>query len=367
MPIIYDNILRPVFFWFDAEDTHHFFVWVGENLSRFGLTRIATRLACRPVHDPILNTELAGIKLEHPLGVAAGFDKEGRMVPILYEVGFAYAEIGSVTGRPSPGNQRPRMWRLIQDRALVVNYGLLSSGMEAAAERFKSDRDRGRWPMPVGISVAKANVPGLGGEAGLKDLIMAFQTLQPFADYMAVNVSCPNTADIVQYCQDPVIYREVLARLDELHPSKPIFFKISPDVSEARLLEIMSDTDKYPWAKGFVLTNLTHNRTGLKSKNLAQAKSGGVSGPHLKTMADQILKTAYQNGRHRFQFVGCGGIDSVEDAYRKIRLGASTLQLVTSLIYNGPLWPSRLMRGLAERLRQDGFTSVKEAVGVDVK
>jgi dihydroorotate dehydrogenase len=365
MPFIYDRILKPTFFAFDAEDTHHFFVWVGENLGRYGITRWATRVACRPVADPVLETELAGFKLKHPLGVGAGFDKEGRMVPILKEVGFAYAELGSVTGRVSPGNQRPRMWRLIEDRALVVNYGLLSSGMEAAAVRFKSYRDRGRWKMPVGISVAKANVPGLGGEAGLDDLMAAFTKLQPFADYMTVNVSCPNTADGVQYCKDPPIYREVLARLDALQPTKPVFFKMTPDVSEARLLEILSDTDRYPWAKGFILTNLTHDRTGLRSKNLAQAKSGAVSGPQLKTLADQALKIAYQNGKHRYQFIGCGGIDSVDDAYRKIRLGATTLQIVTSLIYNGPLWPSRLMRGLAERLRRDGFKSVKDAVGVD--
>lgn len=365
--MIYDKILKPVFFAFDAEDTHHFFVWVGENLGRYALTRWATRLACRPVHDPILETELAGIKLDHPLGVAAGFDKEGRMVPILKEVGFSFVEVGSVTGQPSPGNPRPRMWRLPEDRALVVNQGLLSTGMEAAVVRFKTNRDRGRWLMPVGISVAKANAPGLGSQAGLDDLMSAFQKLELFSDYMTVNVSCPNTTDGVQYCKDPGMYREVLSRLDALRPSKPVFFKISPDLSEQRLLELMSDTEKYYWAKGFIMTNLTHDRSGLTSKNLSTAKSGGVSGQHLRSIADQALKFAYQNGKHRYQFLGVGGIDSVEDAYRKIRLGASALQIVTSLIYNGPLWPSQLMRGLAAKLRADGFKSVKEAVGVDNK
>ncbi|MFA6099942.1 MAG: quinone-dependent dihydroorotate dehydrogenase [Patescibacteria group bacterium] len=372
--MFYDKVLKPIFFAFDAEDTHHFFVWVGENLGRSAVTRWATRVACRPVHDPILATELAGIKLDHPLGVAAGFDKEGRMIPILKEVSFSFVEVGSVTGQPSPGNQRPRMWRLPEDRALVVNYGLLSTGMEAVAARFKLNRERGRgtafanavpWPMPVGISVAKANVPGLGGQAGLDDLMSAFEKLQPFADYMTINVSCPNTADGEQYCIDPGMYREVLSRLEALKPSKPIFFKISPDLSEQRLLELMSDTEKYPWAKGFIMTNLSHDRSGLTSKNLSVAKSGGVSGPHLKLMADQVLKFAYQNGKHRYQFIGVGGIDSVEDAYRKIRLGATSLQIVTSLIYNGPLWPSQLMRGLAAKLRADGFKSVKDAVGVD--
>jgi len=367
MPIIYDNILKPIFFAFDAEDMHHFFNGVGEVLGRYSVTRWATRVACRPVHDPILETELAGIKLAHPLGVGAGFDKEGREVPILKEVGFAYEEIGSVTGLPSPGNPRPRLWRLPEDRALVVNYGLMSTGADAVTARFTSYRKRGRWQIPVGISVAKSNVPGLSGEAGLRDLVSAYQKLEPFADYMTVNVSCPNTGDGVQYCKDPAMYREVLNRLDALEPVKPVFFKITPDITTDQLLHLMQDTDGYSWAKGFVLTNLTHDRSGLTSKNLSIAATGGVSGPRLKTLAEESLSLAYKNGKHRFQFIGCGGLDSVEDAYRRIKLGATALQIVTSLIYNGPLWPSRLMRGLALRLKQEGFKNVKEAVGVDVK
>ncbi len=366
MPVIYDHILKPIFFAFDAEDVHHFFNNVGEVLGRYGVTRWATRAACRPVYDPILNVKLAGLDLAHPLGIGAGFDKEGREVPILKDVGFAYAEVGSVTGRPSPGNPRPRLWRLPEDRALVINYGLLSTGAQAAKTRFASYRKRDRWQMPVGVSVAKANIPGLGGEEGIEDLMSAYRELEPFADYMTVNVSCPNTGDGEQYCMDPAAYREVLNRLDSLNPTKPVFFKISPDLTPERLLHVLQDTDGYAWAKGFILTNLTHDRTGLKSKNLEIAKSGGVSGPHLGELSNKALRLAYQSGKHRYQFIGCGGIDSVEDAYRKIRSGATALQIVTSLIYNGPLWPARLMRGLAQRLRQDGFKNVGEAIGVDV-
>ncbi len=367
MPLIYDHILKPTFFAFDAEAMHHLFNGVGEVLGRYGAARWATRAACRPVHDPVLATELAGIKLEHPLGVGAGFDKEGREIPILKEVGFAYAEVGTVTNLPYEGNPKPRLWRLPEDRALVVNYGLRSTGAPAMEPRFASYRRRGRWNIPVGISVAKSNKPGLSGEAGLEDLTTAFKTMEPFADYMTVNVSCPNTGDGEQYCKNPAMYREVLNRLDALQPIKPVFFKISPDLTSDQLLHLMQDTDGYAWAKGFVLTNLTHDRSGLKSKNLERAKSGGVSGPRLKGLAEQSLAVAYKNGGHRFQFIGCGGIDSVEDAYRRIRLGATALQIVTSLIYNGPLWPSRLMRGLAAKLRADGFKNVNEAVGVDIK
>lgn len=365
--MFYDKILKPMFFKFDAEDTHHFFNRFGECLGRYTLTRMLTRMVCRPINDPVLNTELAGIKLKHPLGVGAGFDKEGRIVPIMQEVGFAYEEIGTITGRPSPGNPSPRLWRLPEDRALIVNYGLVSTGAEAAVNRFTSYRARGRWTMPVGISVAKANIPGLSGEEGLKDMLNAYRRLEPFADYMTINTSCPNTADGYQYCQDPVMYRECLAGFDTLNPTKPVFVKLSPDMGTHRLLEIMADTDKFAWVKGFILCNLTHRREGLKSDNSQKSSAGGVSGAGLRELADSALGLAYKNGHHRYEFIGLGGIDSVEHAYRKIRLGATALQIVTSLIYNGPLWPSRLMSGLADLLKKDGFETVKQAVGVDIK
>lgn len=365
MPFIYDKILKPVFFAFDPEFVHHAINNLGNVLGSNGLTRALVRASCRPYNDPILETELAGIKLANPLGVGAGFDKEGRIVATLKEVGFGFAEVGSITGRPSPGNPKPRLWRLPEDRALVINYGLLSTGMEAVAGRFGSYRNKKSWNMPVGVSVAKANVAGLGGDEGLSDLIAAFSRLQPYADYMTVNVSCPNTGDGVQYCKDPGMYRECLARLDAASPVRPVFFKISPDLTEEQLLGLMSDTEKYPWAKGFIMTNLTHDRTGLTSKNLAKATKGGVSGQHLRELADKALAFAYKHGNNRYQFIGVGGIDSVDHAYRKIRLGASVLQIVTSLIYNGPLWPAQLTRGLAERLKKDGFKNVKEAVGID--
>ena len=365
--MIYEKILKPIFFCFDPELAHHGINRLGENLGRNSATRFLVRSICRPVDDPILKTELAGLKLDNPLGVGAGFDKEGREIPILKEVGFGFAEVGTITGRPSPGNSKPRLWRLPEDRALVVNYGLLSTGADAVSARFASYRRRDRWKMPVGISVAKSNVPNLSGMAGMQDLLDAYKKLEPFADYMTVNVSCPNVGDAGLYCQDPVLFKELLSRLDDLNPIKPVFFKLSPDLSPDRVLHILQDTDGYEWVKGFVLTNLTHDRTGLTSKNLAQAKSGGVSGKKLRELADQTLAIAAKAGRHRYQFIGLGGVDSVEDAYRKIRLGADVVQIVTSLIYNGPLWPHQLTKGLAERLRQDGFTNIKEAVGIDLK
>lgn len=366
MSVVYDKILKPVFFAMDPEFIHHRINELGFVFGRFGATRSLVRFFCKPYVDPVLKTQLAGITLENPLGVGAGFDKEGRIVHTLDAVGFGYVEAGSITGQASPGNPRPRLWRLPEDRALVVNYGLISTGANAVRANFERIAKNRPWPIPVGVSVAKSNVPGLSGEAGMQDVLDAYTKLEPFASYVAVNVSCPNVGDANQYCESSVLYRELLARLDAIHPSKSVFFKLSPDLSDDRLLEILKDTAPYAWAKGFVLTNLTHDRTGLTSKNLVRATKGGVSGQHLKTKADHMLAVAAKAGRPRFEFIGVGGIETAEDAYRKIKLGASAIQIVTSIIYNGPAFPSSLLRQLAELVKKDGYTSIKQAVGKDL-
>ncbi|MFA6504357.1 MAG: hypothetical protein WCT54_05555, partial [Patescibacteria group bacterium] len=190
MSVIYDKILKPIFFAFDPEVMHHFFNKVGEGLGRFVFTRAIVRMSCRPVDDEILHTEIAGIKLNNPLGVGAGFDKEGRIIHTLDAIGFGFAEVGTITGQASPGNKKPRLWRLPEDRALAVNYGLLSTGADAVKERFANYKRNSPWPIPVGISVAKSNLPNLSGQTGLDDLLSAYQKLEQFASYITVNVSC---------------------------------------------------------------------------------------------------------------------------------------------------------------------------------
>ncbi|MBD3281551.1 quinone-dependent dihydroorotate dehydrogenase [Candidatus Uhrbacteria bacterium] len=361
---MYEKILKPVFFLFDPERMHHFFNRVGRVLQSNGLTRWIVRAICRPVKDPALETSIAGIKLIHPLGVGAGFDKEGRIIPILKEVGFSHVEAGTVTGRANPGNPRPRLWRLPEDNALIVNYGLVSGGADAARQRFAKESEE--WPIPAGMSVAKANLPDLAGEDGLEDLLMAFQKLQLYGDYVTVNVSCPNVGDSCQYCEDADVYRYLLRRLDELKSFKPVFFKLSPELGEARMLEILRDSEPYAWVRGFVLTNLMHGRDGLKSPKLNESMRGGASGPGLREKADRVLAFMAYHGRPRFEFIGMGGINSVDDVYRKIKLGASVVQVVTGLIYHGPLWPSRLMRQLSVKLKEDGYSSIAQAIGADV-
>lgn len=360
----YERIIKPVLFLFDPEGMHHFFNLVGRVLGSNKFTRWIVRAVCRPVSDPALETSIAGINLAHPLGVGAGFDKEGRIVPILKEVGFSFVEVGTVTGQMSPGNPKPRLWRLPEDNALVVNYGLLSSGADTARQRFAELSEN--WPIPVGVSVAKSNIPELSGEDGMNDLLGAFQKLQLYGSYVTVNVSCPNVGDSCLYCEDRDIYRYLLKRIDELKPFKPVFFKLSPELSEERMLEILEDTAPYAWARGFVLCNLAHSREGLRSPKLNDGMKGGVSGPGLRNKADKVLAFMAKLGGSRFEFIGIGGVDSAEDLYRKIRLGASAVQTVTGLIYHGPTWPGKILKQLAKKLKEDGFSNITEAIGADL-
>ncbi|MFZ6014909.1 MAG: quinone-dependent dihydroorotate dehydrogenase [Patescibacteria group bacterium] len=361
---MYEKLLKPLLFKFDPEGMHHFFNAVGRFLGSNGLARWIVRKICRPIDDPILYTSLAEIPLANPLGVGAGFDKEGRIVNILKEVGFGHVEVGTITGQANKGNARPRLWRLPEDNALIVNYGLVSSGADVCAQFF--NKEKSDWPVPVGISVAKTNLPDLSGQQGLDDIIQAFQKMQPFANYIVVNVSCPNVGDSCLYCEDRVLYKELLARLHAIGPAKPVYIKLSPELTEERMLQILQDTEPYVWVRGFVLTNLMHGRDGLKSPKLNDSMRGGASGPGLRNKADRVLAFMAKHGRPRFEFIGIGGVDSVDDLYRKIKLGASVVQIVTGLIYHGPLWPSQLMRELSRKLKEDGYKNVNEAVGADL-
>jgi len=363
---VYQKVIKPILFTQDPERMHHLFNDLGWLIGSNLISKKILELIIANYNDDVLRTSIAGLDVKNPIGLGAGFDKEGKIVPTLEAVGFGFAEIGTITGQMSPGNNGVRLLRLVEDEALVVNYGLVSSGADRVKKRFKRYVKHNKWKIPVGISVAKSNIPNLSGELGLDDLLSAYQKLEEFADYITINVSCPNVGDAGQYCENIQLYNELLMRIDAKNPKKPIFIKLSPDLSENRLSSILEMTDKYSWAKGFVLTNLTHDRSGLKSLKLKKTVKGGVSGIGLKSKSNDVLKFMATRGRDRYEFIGLGGVNSVDDVYKKIRLGASVVQLVTSLIYHGPFWIKYLNLQLAQRLKDDGFTNIKEAVGVDL-
>ncbi|MEY4722867.1 MAG: hypothetical protein RLZZ324_380 [Candidatus Parcubacteria bacterium] len=357
----YRTALKPVLFRFDPEDVHDRFLALGSMLGRSRAAR-ATMAAALSFRDPRLEQTVLGIRFANPVGLAAGFDKNGILTDILPSIGFGHAEIGSVTGEACAGNARPRLWRLPKTKSLVVWYGLKNEGAKAVAARM-----RGRaHAIPIGASVAKTNSGAtVDPEAGIADYAKAFRAMADVGDYMTVNISCPNAFGGEPFT-DPEKLDRLLAVLDLIPYAGPVFLKLSPDVQDGPLRDLVDVARKHR-VQGFVCSNLCKRRELLDIKDADVPEVGGLSGMALQPLADAQLRELYALTRGSHVLIGVGGIFTAEDAYRKIRSGATLVQLITGMIFEGPQMIGEVNRGLARLLARDGFASVADAVGADVR
>ncbi len=310
--------------------------------------------------SPRLRTRLGPLELPHPLGLAAGFDKNGEAVDGLLRLGFSFVEIGTVTPRPQRGNPRPRLFRLPEDRALVNRMGFNNAGMERVATAL---RRRRRRHGVVGINIGINR----DSEDPVADYRRVYERLAPLADYLVVNVSSPNTPGL-RALQAAARLRPILENLAEaaadLHPAPPLFVKIAPDLGDGEL-EALVETAVACGVAGLVVGNTTVRRPpGLRSP--LAAEEGGLSGRPLFPPSTELLRKTARLARGRLCLVGCGGIFDGADAYAKIRAGASALQIFTALVFRGPGVIREILRGLEARLAADGFARLGEAVGVDL-
>jgi len=370
----YKFFAKPYFFAQDPERVHDDMISLGKVLGRFGLTRFFIKLAFN-YQDRILETNLAGLKLKNPIGLAAGFDKDVEITDILPAVGFGLAEVGSITGKACAGNLKPRLWRLPKSKSLVVYYGLKNKGCEEIVERLKKNTAKkigSNFEIPVGFSVAMTNIPENSNiENAINDYAQAFEKVLEIANYITVNISCPNiTCGEEKLFLVPENLEKLLTRLDQIILSqpekfnKPVFVKMSPDLELNVIDEILNVLDKHR-ISGIICTNLTKKRDPSLVVEKDVSENGGLSGAPVRELSDKLLAYLYKKVGHRFVLIGCGGIFSAKDAYRKIRLGASAVQLITGMIYVGPQLVGDINRELVALLKKDGFKSVSEAVGVD--
>jgi dihydroorotate dehydrogenase len=371
----YRFIVKPYFFTQDPERVHDDMISVGKVLGRISLARFVTKLAFN-YQDKILETNLAGLKLKNPIGLSAGFDKDAEITDILPAVGFGSVEVGSITGKPCVGNLKPRLWRLPKSNSLVVYYGLKNKGCEEIVERLKKNNAKklagntenatSNFEIPVGFSVAMTNIPENAEiENAINDYAYAFEKVSEIADCITVNISCPNiTCGEEKLFLVPENLEKLLARLDQIKFEKPIFVKMSPDLELNIIDEILQVLDKHR-VSGIICTNLTKKRDPNLVFEKDVPENGGLSGAPVREASDKLLAYLYKKAGHRFVLIGCGGIFSAKDAYRKIRLGASALQLITGMIYRGPQLVGDINQELAALLKKDGFKTVSEAVGVD--
>ncbi len=315
----------------------------------------------RPAADPILATRCLGRDFASPIGLAAGFDKNAEAALPLLGLGFGFVEVGSVTPRPQPGNPRPRLFRLPRHQALINRLGFNNQGLERVAARLaRLPADR---PGPVGANIGRNR----DADDPLADYVAGVTRLAGLADYLVINVSSPNTEGLrrMQAADHlaPLLAAVTAARAATGH-RPALLLKIAPDLAPDDLDAIVEAAVAHG-LDGLVVTNTTVARPACLPPHLA-AEAGGLSGRPLMAPSTAVLRRVAAVARGRLVLIGVGGIASGADAYAKIRAGATLVQLYTALVYQGPRLIDRIAEDLARRLRQDGFSTLGEAVGADL-
>lgn len=301
------------------------------------------------------------------MGLAAGFDKDGAAADALCALGFGFVEVGTVTSEPQPGNQKPRIFRLRADRALINRLGFNNPGAKQVAKNLKQHRP----DCVLGINIGKSrNVPV---EKAIRDYLKTFDTVYDLADYIAVNVSSPNTPHLREL-QQPELLADLLTALQQrnrelaekhsLPEPRPLLLKIAPDLNEEEIRGIVQVAQDAS-VSGLIATNTSVNRGGLQTPNerLAAIGDGGLSGAPLRQPSNDVIRTIYRLTNGAMPIVGVGGVFNAEDAWEKICAGASLIQLYTGFIYEGPGIARRINEGLRQIVSNEGFVSLDEAVG----
>ena len=363
------RFVRPLLFHLEAEQAHRLSTGAARLLQAVDPTLVDSLFDFE--HEMLRQTRW-GLSFANPVGLAAGFDKNARLLPFWKVLGFGFVEVGSVSARPSSGNPKPRAFRLPEDRALINRMGLNNDGAAEVAARLR-EMDHSALP-PLGINLAKTHDPGILGQEGIEDFRESFRQLAPLAGYVALNISCPNTQEGKTF-EDPALLNDLLAAIFSeratLDLDVPVLLKLSPPVSENVVFDsgfeaILRLAHRHG-VQGFIATNTMSDRAGLKtsSARLDRIGRGGLSGRPLAHRSTRLIRQLYRTTQGQWPIIGVGGVDSAKAAYAKIRAGASLVQLYTALVYEGPGLIKRINKNLVRLLKRDGLASVQEAVGVD--
>jgi dihydroorotate dehydrogenase len=320
---------------------------------------------CVP-RDEVLRVHALGREFPGPLGLAAGFDKDAEGVAALLALGFGFVEVGTITADPQPGNPKPRLFRLLKDRAVLNRMGFNNHGAAAAARRLAR-----RGAGTVGVNIGKTK--RVADADAVADYARSAEALSPLADYLVVNVSSPNTPGL-RDLQATEKLRPLLAAVrsacDLASPMRrvPLLVKIAPDLADADI-DAVADLALELGLDGIVATNTTISRAGLATSaaKVEALGAGGISGAPLKTRSLDVLRRLRARVGSRLTLIAVGGIENADDAWARIRAGATLVQAYTGFIYGGPFWPRRLHRELAARARAEGFASIADAIGADVR
>lgn len=348
---MYKAIIRSFFFNFDPEKIHYFTFSMLRLLNKVGFGGIFRRIY--KVEDAKLERELFGLKFPNPVGLAAGFDKDAKLYRELSNLGFGFIEIGTVTPKPQPGNDKQRLFRLKEDSAIINRMGFNNGGVDEAVERLKMNSEinnNGKGAnrrVLIGGNIGKNKITP--NEEAVNDYLICFEALFDYVDYFVVNVSSPNTPNLREL-QEKKPLTDLLQTLQNKNNSrakrKPILLKIAPDLTDSQLLDIIdivSDTK----IDGVIATNTTISREGLISEN--RKEMGGLSGKPLRKRSTEVIRFLSEKSNKAFPIIGVGGIHSAEDALEKFEAGASLIQLYTGFIYEGPALIKEINQAILKR------------------
>ena len=350
--MIYDAVRR-VLFQAPPERIHTLVFAALRGATATETARRGLRSALAPSH-PILASTVFGVRFPAPLGLAAGFDKDGLGLQTWGALGFGYAEIGTVTAQPQPGNPEPRLFRLPTDRGLLNRMGFNNAGAGQLALRLA----RHHPDVPIGVNIGKSKITP--PERAAEDYAESARLLGPLAAYLVVNVSSPNTPGL-RDLQAVESLRPILAAV-LAETSTPVLVKIAPDLSDTDV-DSVADLAVELGLAGIVATNTTVSRSGLRTPHVDDLGPGGVSGPAVARRALEVLRRLYARVGDRLVLIGVGGIETADDAWERIVAGASLLQGYTGFVYGGGLWAKHIHDGIADRLHAGGYPSLSAAVG----
>lgn len=318
------------------------------------------------IKNPVLHAKIGNTPLENPIGLAAGFDKNGDMIGLLEALGFGFLELGSISAFSCDGNPKPRIFRLLEDQSLINRMGLPNIGADA----FFAKMQRQKTTKPIGVNIVKTPDFALNPNPkinGIEDFLQSFAKLYALGNYMVLNLSCPNTNETKTF-ESPELFlelaREVANKRKDFSQKKPVLIKLSPDLEAGSLQTIVELACKFDF-DGFVLTNTTTRRDALKTSaaKIQKIGRGGLSGHALTALANDKIKQVYEMVENKKIIMAVGGIMSFEDLLTKLKLGASLFQVYTGMIYHGPFFIKKLNRELADFCEKQGVKNYTELVG----
>ncbi|REL29228.1 quinone-dependent dihydroorotate dehydrogenase [Rhodohalobacter sp. SW132] len=351
----YKVAVRPILFKFSADYAHELAIQSAGFVSQ---NRILTGLAEKiySKNDSRLHQKIWGLKFKNPVGLAAGFDKNGTTTYLMEALGFGFLEVGSITANACTGNPKPRSFRLPEDQSLINRLGLNNDGAKTIIKRLKKHEH----DVPIGVNIAKTHNPDISGELALKDYHFSFTLAKKVADYITINISCPNTTEGKTF-EDPELLNKLLSHLEVGNDASdpPVLIKFSVDLDEHQLVELLDITESFA-VSGYVATNTSARRDALKTSSgrLKRIGKGGLSGRAIRDKSTDIIRQISEHTKSEKTIIGVGGVTDAESAIEKIKAGADLLQIYTGMVFEGPSLVKRINSGILRYLEEHNLDHV---------